>query len=107
MSEKMRKKYKHHENGDVRIEIETPDKGGYFFVNHQNCPEKKKSRMGLVFTYIDGQFHQGKYTEGARLILVYQCANCGEQQVIKTILRNDIIEIEEEILNIKTREWKK
>jgi len=26
MSEKMRKKYKHHESGDVRIEIETPDK---------------------------------------------------------------------------------
>jgi len=79
MSEKMRKKYKHHEQGDVRIELETPEMGGYFLVNHQNCSEKEKSRMGLVFIYIDGQFHQGEYTEGARLILVYQCAGCGEQ----------------------------
>jgi hypothetical protein len=82
------KGYTHHEdpNGPT-ISIKCDQKGGYFDAFHEDCPKAEGGvgYMNLKRLCVDTE------DDAARVVLVYMCDSCGDQQVVKALLRDNRI----------------
>lgn len=90
--------YIHHESADSpSVDVDVPEKGGYFYVFHKGCPKAENGlgHMVLKRLCVDPETRERlrrygasrkPYSPYSRVVLVYVCASCGQQQVLKASL---------------------